>query len=93
MNTNQLRIHEYLMLVSFDLITAAIHQRSSLQAFLKYKCEMQMCDLCYSPFHLSDKERATAIIAALPTINRLVVKYLVRFLQVWVGKRSFDGTS
>ena len=35
-NRNQLRIHEYLMIASFDWITATIHQRSSLQSFPKY---------------------------------------------------------
>jgi len=36
MNTNQLRIHEYFMLASFDWITAAINQRSNLQSLPKY---------------------------------------------------------
>ena len=36
MNINQLRIHEYFTLASFDWIIAAIHQGSCLQSFPKY---------------------------------------------------------
>ena len=36
MNRNQLRIHEYLLLASLTELLPLLHQRSSLQGFLKY---------------------------------------------------------
>jgi len=43
--------------------------------------------------HCSDPEKAVAIVHRLPEFHRLVLSYLIRFLQVCVDSASFSMCS